>query len=172
MTDPTSLQNLHPIVLPPEVGLWPLAPGWYLVLAVLFFLSGRLLLLWYRKLQANRYRFEAKAELFRIRSHLNKEKGTGFRELPLLVKSTALKVYPRKKVANLYGSEWLRFLDSTIDSDRFCQGAGKLLPELSYSSPEKLTTIADQDITALIELVEYWMLNHQLPASKGKVQDV
>ena len=35
MNDPGSLQNLNDIVVPGPVAWWPLAPGWYLLLAVL-----------------------------------------------------------------------------------------------------------------------------------------
>lgn len=172
MTDPTSLQNLHPIVLPPEVGLWPPAPGWYLVLIVSLLFAGRFLLLRYRKFQANRYRFEAQAELSRIRSQLKSERDAALRQLPFLVKSTALKVYPRKTIAKLYGVDWLRFLDSTIESDRFSQGAGSQLPDISYSSPEKLDTLPAEDVTALFELIDYWLLNHQIQTDKGEAQNV
>lgn len=172
MTDSTSLQNLHPIVLPPEVGVWPPAPGWYVVLAVLLLLSGRFLHLYYKKLQANRYRYEARAELLRILSHVHKKNLTGFRKLPLLVKSTALHVYPRKRVARLHGDEWLRFLDSTIDSDQFSQGVGHLLPKLSYSSPENLAAITNQELKDLFKLLEYWLLNHRVPAEKVGGHDV
>ena len=34
MNDPGSLQNLNDIVMPAPVGLWPPAPGWYVVFAV------------------------------------------------------------------------------------------------------------------------------------------
>ena len=39
--DPTSLERLHDIVLPPPVPWWPPAPGWYWVMGLL----GALLLL-------------------------------------------------------------------------------------------------------------------------------
>ena len=35
MNDPGSLQNLNDIALPAPPGLWPPAPGWYVVLAAL-----------------------------------------------------------------------------------------------------------------------------------------
>ena len=33
MSDPSDLSNLRDIVVPPEVALWPPAPGWWIVAA-------------------------------------------------------------------------------------------------------------------------------------------
>jgi len=59
--DPASLDNLHDIIVPDPVSVWPLAPGWYglgwvLLIALAFWVWSRM-----RQRRLNRYRREALA---------------------------------------------------------------------------------------------------------------
>ena len=103
-SDPTSLENLRDIVVPPAVSWWPLAPGWYVViftgLAVATFLAWRQLRQWKR----NAYRREALDALRQAGSTS---------EIASLLKRTALSAFPRSEVAGLTGEAWCDWLETT-----------------------------------------------------------
>ncbi|MEI2781093.1 MAG: DUF4381 domain-containing protein, partial [Candidatus Competibacter sp.] len=64
----TSLDRLHDLVLPPAVPWWPLAPGWYLVIALALVAVMWMTLRAWRQWQSNAYRREAARELASLES--------------------------------------------------------------------------------------------------------
>lgn len=155
MNDPGSLQNLNDIVLPEAVALWPPAPGWYVVIAVLL-----VLLTWglFRVLKAWRkdtYRREAKRELASILAGGEASAA----QIPPLLKRAALAAWPRQDVAGLNGPAWHAFLDRTAATDRFCAGAGDVLDRLSYGASGGYTA-SEADIETLGAAAEHWLKHH------------
>jgi len=171
--DPASLQNLNDIVLPAIVGWWPLAPGWY-------FLFGLLLtaLVWfgYRSLHRwmnNRYRRAALRELQLLekRIHATEERDAevrdaNLRQIPILLKRTALSAYPRSQVASLSGKDWFLFLNSTLKNPSFTESTANTLNRISYSYGE-LSAVDSQSITALLNASRQWLKRHQ-PVAQPK----
>ncbi len=160
--DPASLQNLNDIVLPPPVSWWPLASGWY-------FLSGLLLLVaaWflYRSIQRwnhNRYRRAALHELNEISKGLQSESARerSLRQIPSLLKRTALSAYPRDEVASLSGDDWHRFLNATLKTPLFTDAVTGTLEFIAYSSGDldKLDANAVRD---LLRVSGAWLKKHQ-----------
>jgi hypothetical protein len=72
----------------------------------------------------------------------------------------ALKAYPRKDVASLSGNAWLAFLDESYGGKDFTDGPGRLLPVLSYLTPEYLEVIREKEISGLTNLVKVWIKKH------------
>jgi len=147
-----SLDNLHDIIVPEPVGLFPLAPGWIvliLFLLTLLFHFGWQRYLAYRKKQ---YRREALDELQTL-----KEPG---REHTLallsLAKRTGISAYGRKSVATLSDDAWWDFM----------QSESKV--EVSDTLREVLTKFLynDQDLDnkayqTLFAVVESWIKTHK-----------
>jgi hypothetical protein len=165
--DPASLQNLNDIVLPATVGWWPLAPGWYILFASLLIAlawSGyRLLHRW----KNNRYRRAALRELqlLKERIHATEERDAEvrdakLRQIPILLKRTALSVYPRSQVASLSGKDWFHFLNSTVKNPSFTESTASTLSKISYSRGE-LSAVDSQSITALLNACRQWLKHHQ-----------
>ena len=155
-TDATSLQNLNPIVWPAPPGLWPLAPGWLLLMVIVL-----LFVVWigwrsWRKWLANLYRRQALGELKAIQQ--NRKPIT---QLPLLLKRTALSAFPRTDVACLSGEPWRDFLNSTQHDPAFAGRAGELLDQLAYEPG--LCELNQQDRTVLLAAGENWLRTHQPP---------
>jgi hypothetical protein len=99
--DAANLDRLHDLALPPEVSWWPLAPGWYVVIALVLI---SLLILGYRnwkKWRANAYRRAA------LREISSADSAPAIAEL---LRRTALATTPRKAVAAMTGTVWLDWL--------------------------------------------------------------
>ncbi len=144
------LRDLH---LPAEIGWWPLAPGWWFLLALIA--AGCCWVGWraVRRWQANRARRIALAQLTWIkRGYEDKQDAVGLaRELSELLRRALLAYAPRNVVAGLTGDEWLRWLDRGLPEPVFSAGAGRQLGTLPYQDPTREG--ADDDVQALIEAV-------------------
>jgi hypothetical protein len=99
--DATNLDRLHDLALPPEVAWWPLAPGWYVIIAAvlifLLILSHRTWKTW----RANAYRRAALREL---------SSAENVPAIAELLRRTALATTPRKAVSGMTGTTWFDWL--------------------------------------------------------------
>jgi len=163
--DPASLQNLNDIVLPPTVGWWPLAGGWYLVFLVLLFVFVWFSYRWLKQWMNNRYRRTALSELQLLENCLHdpEKRDVNLRQLPILLKRTALSVYPRSQVASLSGNDWFNFLNSTGGKPLFTKSAASTLDKISYSVGS-LSQVDSQATTALFNASKFWLKHHQIDA--------
>ncbi|QJE98832.1 DUF4381 domain-containing protein [Luteolibacter luteus] len=143
--DPTSLDRLHDLVVPPPAPWWPLAPGWWILLGFIAALVLGWLLKSFIRWQKNRYRREALAML----------QDTPVAGLSALVKRVALSAWPREEVADLTGPAWLRFLDRTGGMNLFVAGAGKPLENVAFDPAAK------SDDKALRRAVKEWIVKHE-----------
>jgi len=110
-----------------------------------------------RRWHANRYRRAALAELDHVlRSFSEKDALSTADALALLVRRTALAIFPRETIAPLSGAAWLDFLDRSYDGHEFSQGAGRALGLAPYA-PHSL---AAGDIAPLADLVRRWIRTH------------
>jgi hypothetical protein len=155
------LRDLH---LPEAVGWWPLAPGWWLLIALLVF--GLLLLCrksW-KRWRHDRARRIALKQLARLQQayYAQPDSVTLGARLSELLRRTMLAYSPRKEVAGLTGREWLEWLDRGLDEKVFSEGPGRALQELPYRRAD--TATRDVDVEALIRAVRL-RLNSPLPES-------
>ena len=113
------LSQLADIHLPAEIGFWPPAPGWWvllvLVLAATAYASFRLLQLWQRK---RRCAF-ALAELEKCYANYHKKHADSaetdgkldlVNDVNAVLRRVALKHFPESQVASLGGQQWVRFI--------------------------------------------------------------
>ena len=144
------LRDLH---LPDPVGWWPLAPGWWVVLALLAAGLVWLAWRWYRAWQFEAPRRHALRELARIEAeyleHRNPvELGKALSEL---LRRGMLAYAPRADMAGLTGEAWLAWLDEGMSVPYFHTEGGKSLLSLPYRRPDE--DHSDVDVGALIEAV-------------------
>jgi hypothetical protein len=129
------LRDLH---LPEVISWWPLAPGWWLVIAIVVAGLGYSIRLYLRKYARGAARrhalrqfnaltaeFEQHHDAVAFTSHLSE-----------LLRRTMLAYAPRNEVAGLTGDAWLRWLDRDLDQARFQSEAGRKLLELPYRRPD------------------------------------
>lgn len=150
---PDPLAGLIDIPLPPPVGFWPQTISARVVCIAMLIafvaIAGR----WIYVRHVNRYRRVALAELDRI---LQGSPAAVVGRIALLVRRTALAVFPRQKVAELSGDEWLAFLDQSYGGHEFSTGAGRALSCGPYEPPHE-SSAAD-----LSDLVRRWIHMHHV----------
>jgi hypothetical protein len=135
------LRGLH---LPDAVGWWPLAPGWWLVIA-LAVVGLVYLVRWYLRTRSRgAARRHAMRQLDQLTAdfELHHDAVRFSSELSELLRRTMLAYAPRGEVAGLTGDAWLAWLDRDFDKPRFQAEAGRKLLELPYRKP-------DDDISAM-----------------------
>ncbi|HNP36887.1 MAG TPA: DUF4381 domain-containing protein [Woeseiaceae bacterium] len=144
------IRDLH---LPDPVGWWPLAPGWWLLVALAAVGLGWLLRRWFaahRRHAARRYALRQLKSLGNAyASHGNAVMLAS--QLSELLRRTMLAYAPRQDVAGLTGEDWLSWLDRGLDRSHFVAGDGRPLIEWPYRDPAQ--QMARSDVAALLDAV-------------------
>ena len=144
------LRDLH---LPEMIGWWPLAPGWWFVIALAVIGLGFL----FRRTLRTRARGTAR----RYALQQLKELTAGFEQhhdtvhfssqLSELLRRTMLAYSPRQQVAGLTGDEWLAWLDRDLETPLFQTRTGRKLLELPYRRPgDDLSALDVVDVVAAV----------------------
>lgn len=134
--DPSQIpiRDLH---LPEPIGWWPLAPGWWVLLALVVVLLGWLAITASRRYRTGSARRYALRSLKKIESEW--ENGGNVVAIGIdmseLVRRTMLAYAPRTDVAGLTGEAWLGWLDEGLANPVFVTGPGRALIELPYRNP-------------------------------------
>jgi len=144
------LRDLH---LPDAIGWWPLAPGWWVVVAILCAVLGYILLCTYRRWQFNAPRRYAMRELAYYEAEYLKHRNpvTLGKQLSELLRRGMLAYAPREDVAGLTGGDWIVWLDQGMPLPYFHTEGGKSLLNLPYRDPDG--DFSDIDISALLAAV-------------------
>jgi hypothetical protein len=141
-----ALRDIHPPAAP---GIWPPAPGWWVVLALLAAsLTGAAASAWrVRRARARRRRILA--ELAALGGSAQGAQLAA--AVSALLKRVALSRFRRGQVAPLTGQAWLDFLDRHGGAGRFTAGPGRVLAEGPYAPALEL------DAQALLDLARDWV---------------
>lgn len=117
------LAALHDIHLPPPVSWWPLAPGWWILSALLLVTFSALLFIGMRRWRQRAYRRQALRDLRAayLKCQSDNDAAHFQQHTQRLLKQTALVAYPHNQVANLHGDRWLQFLDRPLRRSVFMQ---------------------------------------------------
>ena len=156
-SDPYSLELLEPMVPPDSVGLFPLAVGWWFLMAI------AAVWLIYRttesiaKYRSNAYRREG--------LHLIEQLGSsddfqaGLRRADEVVKRVAMVAYDRETVAKLWGKDWVEFLQSKVDSISLSKSQTTALQSVAVTSlpPD----FSRDDYQAVLGFASDWIRTHQ-----------
>ncbi len=157
------IAGLKEIALPDPVSYVPQTIGWYILFAFVLILIVWLGYRGYRRWMANRYRTFALKRLNNIEQELRQPNTriNALTAIPVLIKETALKCYRRTEIAQMSGREWLVFLDKSYGGKEFKEGAGRLLPDLSYQSSANLEEVEDSKVGELLSLIKIWIRKHK-----------
>jgi hypothetical protein len=166
--DPSSLDRLHDIIVPPAVPWWPPAAGWYWLMGTLLAIGTVQLLRAFIRWQQNRYRREALAQ-WRTQVELLGDANarvSAVTALATLLKRTALSAFPRTEVASLTGPAWLAFLDRTAEMHGFNSNTGALLENAVYGNLS-VSQLGEKEARDAASLVHQWIKHHRAPSFKG-----
>jgi hypothetical protein len=145
--DATSLERLNDLALPPSVPWWPLAPGWYLVIAAMLIGLGFLAHRCWKKWRAHAYRRSALAEL------KSAPDATAIAEL---LRRSALAIAPRASIAALSGEAWLDWL-AAQSPQPITDGLRQQLTAGVYGK----ASTSPADLAALREFASGWINTHR-----------
>jgi hypothetical protein len=144
------LRDLH---LPEAIGWWPLAPGWWVVIALAVAAMLILLRRYLRTRARGAARRYALLQLQELTAEFEQHRdAVAFSSaLSALLRRTMLAYAPRQEVAGLTGDEWLAWLDRDLDQPRFQSEAGRKLLELPYRAPRDDVSAMDLvDVVAAV----------------------
>ncbi|MET0355295.1 MAG: DUF4381 domain-containing protein [Cellvibrio sp.] len=143
------LQDIH---LPPEIGLWPPAWGWWILALLIIVSISAILFFIKRKKSRNAYRALAIAELNSIHKKYADEQNSEYlQNLSIVLRRTALSGFGSQFKANLKGQDWLQWLDEQCPktNQQFSKGVGSALligpyqksPEFNRNELHKLSLL-------------------------------
>jgi hypothetical protein len=146
------LDQLRGLELPPEPGLWPLAPGWWLALGLLIALLAGWLIV--RHIRKPTWKKSALREHRRISAQIQDSVAApaqALAALSVLMRRVALAVNGRSGAAALTDGDWLSALDSLSKSTEYTHGAGALLQRHPYMPIAQIEPGALAELLALTE---------------------
>lgn len=146
------LARLRDIHLPPPVGWWPLAVGWYALGSLLLLILAITLYYGIRCYQNGHFKRQALQLLNNYQQQYQVKGNSQFSAACVseLLKRVALVYFPRKDVASLQGQSWLQFLNMTAKGLDFKQVQHELL-EIPYQPA------TDNDLSLLFALSQQWI---------------
>ena len=150
------LANLHPLREPDLIGWWPLAPGWWLLIVLAALCLAFLLAVVIKRYRANAYRRQAVAQLQVLRSTYlaDRDPSRYIAAANALLKSVALRSYPRREIAATSGEPWLRFLNSST------KNAGNF--DTGFVTAAYRKNCPDMDMERLHQTAQTWIRRHRV----------
>ncbi|TAN53110.1 MAG: DUF4381 domain-containing protein [Methylococcaceae bacterium] len=155
---PDSPQPLHieDIHLPAPIGVWPPAPGWWLLLPALVLLGAMAYWLRKRRFSPRRLALYQLDTLEKAAAMSDSDKVKG---ISVLLRRACITVYGRPETARLTGEAWLEFLDQGLKDRPFSQSIGRVLLDAPYQPDFQ------GDLAPLFRLCRRWL--KQLPTARS-----
>lgn len=147
---PTELP-LRDIHLPPEIGLFPLAIGWWILLLGVPIVAG--FSFWLYKRLTRKTAVKTAKKLLLALKNSDKSTTEKLAELAILLRRVAISVSSRSECASLTGKAWLEYLDNSLKDKAFTEGVGQCLADVNYRKNAAL----EVDMPALWALAERWL---------------
>jgi hypothetical protein len=133
---------------------WPLAPGWWALIALASIAAGAVY--WRRQAYYRSWKGEAWLALLALEARLTAGNAQEIAAaLSILLRRVAMQCFSRAECAGLEGHNWLRWL-SAKDPGRFdWSGRGAVLIEAPYAPPGR--AVSPQALKTLITAAKHWV---------------
>ncbi len=144
------LRDIH---LPPEIGFWPPALGWWLLaFSILLLLAWWVHRMWRQSTgSGNQLLSPAWRELERIETHYRDDQAALIKALSVLLRRVAMTHYGRSKTAGLTGDAWLQLLDEGKHRGVFAGRFRQALTEMPYQAA------GQANVGELLAEVRHWL---------------
>lgn len=158
-----ALAQLKDIHLPHAITMWPVAPGWIILLAIVLGGGFYASYIFYKRIKRQRTIKFALSKLKTFPDLLtdNPQNINIAAEISTLIRRTALYYFPRETIAGLAGQEWVNFLNRSGNGAPFTDKAGQILLVAPYSKQHSF------DLLPLISATENWLLAISSAKSPG-----
>ncbi|QBF26718.1 DUF4381 domain-containing protein [Pseudomonas tructae] len=145
----------------PPFSYWPQTWAWGVLLAVLLFSLGAWGAWRWRQWWRDRYRRQALLRLDQLRAAPAEQRLAALRELPELLKRTALSMLGAPPVASLGGASWQAFLAAHA---RYPLPAGFAfdLQQIAYGPDAQLQSLDEASVAALFSTSRRWIETHHV----------
>lgn len=159
-TDP--LADLKDIHLPEEPGVWPLAIGWWFLLAIIIGLTAFAVYVFIRNRRRNQYRKLALTLLDEIqKKYTNDNTSSTLSAIAQLIKRTAQAAGTSPTSAS--SEHWCHWLNNTTSKPVFSTESLELLSQGQYKP------VIENDLTHLLVQTRQWIKQHNLSRVNKKV---
>lgn len=160
-----ALEGLTDISMPQPVSWMPQTWGWAVLAGLLTVMLAWTLWKVHRHREANRYRAEALAALAGLSPRLDDpgSRAAALGDIGVLLKRTALAVFPRDEVADLSGARWVAFLDRHGRATMPAR-VSTVLDDLEYQRPDALAAISAEQAREVLDAARMWVKEHHVPA--------
>lgn len=162
MSKAANISQLQNLPLPEPISYFPQTWGWLALLLMLVaaavFYGGRAVWRW----QRNRYRRAALAEFAQLQAALtNSTARSALRQLPDLLKRTALAMPDHPQVASLHAAGWQNFLQQR-SSGALPEDFSQQLALLAYAPDEQLEALPADQVEHLLSICQQWLEQHHV----------
>ncbi len=143
---------LNEIHLPEQIGWFPPAIGWWLLIIFVPILSY-FLIAWLQRLFQKTAIKDAKKLLKQLQNNDALTPLEKVIELSSLLRRVAISLDVKTNIGGLTGRAWLDYLDSSLQNAPFKNGVGRCLVDAPYQKelPQNV------DLTALFDLAKMWL---------------
>ena len=148
--------DLGPLYEPDAVRFSFDTPAWYVLSIFLLLVAILLFFKWLKRYRKNAYRREALKTLSEIEQNSQSHNEANLlNDILVLLKLVAIEAFGRQQVAQLYGNDWLEFLDSKGKNTTFTYYKQHIGNTLYNAIPVDL-----KESKALIDLSKQWIVTH------------
>lgn len=144
------IRDIH---LPEAISWWPLAIGWWIVIALVL-CALMLLYVYITKLNKPTLKRKAKAKIASIEKKFVETQNPVLcvSEISMFFRQVVITDNNEKNVAGLTGQSWLEWLDKSLKEPEFSQGPGQLLINGPYQQ-----NVNKNDVDQLLKLCHKWV---------------
>jgi hypothetical protein len=150
--------DLVPTEVPQFVSFLPQTMIWGVLGVFLVFYVVKEVYCTWRIYQQNAYRREALSWLSNLPAYRNLREQPIYRQLPALLRRTALQAFERDQICALSNERWEHWLDQRCDKTSFAQQVPNQLQDLAYSPEPKIDA---QQMQLLSRQISLWIQFHR-----------
>ena len=160
-TDP--LAELRDIHLPPEIGWWPLAYGWWILITVLFTLTMFAIFFLVKQHRSNLYKRQALRELHALKKNLGSSNNDRFSYALNILKKTCISNHRSVNAVSNNIRDFIVFIRNQSTKSLF-QNIPENINEIMYDA--EADEISSDDLNKFLTDAEKWISSHRIIIKK------